>query len=153
MLRGNPGKRKLNTDEPQYDPAPSLDPPSTLAGVARDTWLANIGGLQHNGLATIPFLQVLEVYCIARAEYLAAEAQVKREGTVTAGRLGTRVVNPRCKVRDHAHKRMLDAARELGLTPAASSRISANPAKGVAPAQSKLTRMQAEGAAVIGKIG
>lgn len=149
--RGNPGKRRLNANEPQFAAAPDLSPPSMLTGEARRIWLDTIGGLHANGLATIPFLHVLAQYCIARAEWMAAEAKIKREGVIVNTRLG-RSINPRCKVRDDAHKRMLEAQRELGFTPAASSKIKASPPPGAAP-QDDFTKMRNEGRDVVAKIG
>jgi hypothetical protein len=39
LLRGNPGKRKLNRDEPQPEIPPAVpDPPPHLLPLARDEW-------------------------------------------------------------------------------------------------------------------
>lgn len=125
-LKGNPGKRPLNREEPR---PPSTMPrcPSHLTGEARAEWRRVARTLYELGLLTGVDRAALAVYCQAWARWVKAEGQVAKHGEVVKTAAGNVMQNPYLSIANRAMRQMRDMARELGMTPSARSQIRVAP--------------------------
>ena len=109
MLRGNPGKAKLNPAEPQPGPLSPECPEELTQRDAKNEWNRLVPHLIAIGMVTSADRAVLIGYCAMWAEWLHLHD-----------------VGPQ----DAAHRAYLHLLRsmaELGLTPASRSRVHAVP--------------------------
>jgi P27 family predicted phage terminase small subunit len=124
ILRGNPGKHKLNLDEPVVIlPPEPPEPPTELTGLARAEWERIVAELFRWRVFTWVDVHPLVAYC---REYELAE--IAWQKWVAAGRPiitddGLRH-HPLARAITEHGKAMLKHASEFGFTPAARSRIS-----------------------------
>jgi P27 family predicted phage terminase small subunit len=131
LLRGNPGKRPLNQNEPQPEPVgESFDvPPAALDGdaVAAAEWARLAPMLRRAGMVTEAERTSLVALCQQWSRYLKAQGNVMQVGMVVMGKNGQPFVNPYLGVADKALTHCCKLWSELGLTPSSRSRISALP--------------------------
>lgn len=122
-LAGNPGKRALNKNEPDFGLVTNILAPDWLAGHARDLWehLAPLLCKQHIVQATD--IQNLEVYCAAYGQFRAAEDELARNGVVVTGAQGGPVKNPAATAKNEAVKQMATYGAMLGLDPSSRQRL------------------------------
>lgn len=130
LVKGNPGKRRLNTAEPK--PEGLLpEPPPELSADARKEWDTVSKRLLAAGIITAIDRIALAAYCQAVGRWLQAERALRemaKQDQLTAGLLiktknGNAIQNP---IVGTANKAMSDAVRfaaELGMTPSARSRV------------------------------
>ena len=123
LLRGNPGKRKLNAAEPEPE-LKAPDCPKWLTKVAKEEWdrvipellrLQVISGLDRAALAG---------YCQSYANWRHAQGILKRFGmtfTTDKGYVGQR---PEVAIAQRERQIMRQFQQELGLTPSSRSRVS-----------------------------
>ncbi len=78
ILKGNPGKRPLNKNEPQPDIVLS-ECPKWLKGEARAEWKRITPVLYKVGLLTEADISALEKYCMAHARWRQAEAVIEKQ--------------------------------------------------------------------------
>jgi P27 family predicted phage terminase small subunit len=132
LLRGNPGKRRLNKNEPQPSiPARRPEPPAFLSAYAKEEWErvapeAFTLRLLSN-LDRACFSAYVESYARWRTAeealaLMAANDPVMR-GLIVKGKRGTAIENPLVYISRQAVRDMLRFAAEFGFTPAARSRI------------------------------
>jgi P27 family predicted phage terminase small subunit len=136
LLRGNPGRQKLNENEPQPEIPPNIPaPPAFLNGYALEEWHRVERELYALKLLTNVDINPLAAYCVAYQRWRDAEEMLhdmaKRDGVTRAllikGTKGVAVRNPLVAVARQAALDMVRYASEFGLTPAARSRIAAGP--------------------------
>lgn len=126
VLRGNPGKRPLNVDEPQIPAAdPSFDdPPAELAddaGAATE-WRRVAPILRAAGLVSATERAALTALCQQWSRYLAAHAQVIALGMCIETTKSVPIPNPYLLVADRALTHCSRLWSELGLTPSGRAR-------------------------------
>lgn len=140
VLRGNPGKRPLNADEPTIAPAdPSFDnPPVELANdtAAITEWRRVAPLLRAAGLVTPTERAALTALCQQWSRYLAAHAQVIALGMCIDTRKGP-TPNPYLLVADRALAHCSRLWSELGLTPSGRARAKKLPGTADDPKPSK----------------
>jgi P27 family predicted phage terminase small subunit len=133
LLRGNPGHRPINPDEPKpVVPDYCPKPPPFVSGYAAEEW-ARIGPELHRlGLLTLVDTAPLASYCMAYERWRIAEEIIARVAVGDHAMHGLLIkrdnsvaVNPLVVVSRKAANDMVRFASEFGLTPAARSRISA----------------------------
>lgn len=142
ILRGNPGKEKLNTTEPQ----PTIDPdmpaaPEFILGYAKTEWERITPELYRMRLLTVVDINMLAAYCQAYAAWRTAVetlASMAARDPLTAGLMiktknGTAVQNPIFLTARQAARDMVRYGCEFGFSPAARSRITATDTLGGAP--------------------
>jgi P27 family predicted phage terminase small subunit len=132
LLKGNPGRRPIKANpEPEVSPEiPS--PPEFLSPIAKDEWWRIAGELRRLQLLTPLDVGVFSVYCQSHANWIEAERELAKAaaadpqtgGLLVKGSHGQLMANPLLRVVSAAAGRMMDAATQLGLTPASRSRIS-----------------------------
>jgi P27 family predicted phage terminase small subunit len=127
LLRGNPGKRRLNLDEPQPASAPECPaPPSFLSAYAAEQWRRVAPELHRLGLLTILDETTLAAHCAACCRWHQCEEILEREGElVVAGSAGNRVPHPAVRIAVQAARDLIAFGREFGLTPSSRARVRA----------------------------
>lgn len=126
MLRGNPGKRKLNTAEPQPARLMNLDAPTWLDPAAQDEWRRLAPLLSRLGVLTETDADALAAYCEAWVTWKEATAKVRQFGMVikrTKAGGEVPVISPYVKVAHNAMAQMRTFLVEFGMTPSARARI------------------------------
>jgi len=124
QLRGNPGKRALNQDEPQFVArVPAC--PRWLTGGAREEWRRVARTLADAGVLTEVDRAALLAYCVSYQRWVDAERQVAEKGVVLKTVNGNIIENPYLSVAKRAMRDMLAAMQQFGMTPASRSRVQA----------------------------
>ena len=134
LLRGNPGHRRINPDEPMpVVPDNCPKPPPFVKGYAAEGWARIAPELHRLSLLTLVDIAPLAAYCMAYARWRTAEEAMAHvaDGDPMHGllikHLNSLGVNPLVGVSRRAAADMVRFASEFGLTPAARSRIAAGP--------------------------
>jgi P27 family predicted phage terminase small subunit len=131
VLRGNPGKRPLNVDEPTIPAADvSFDtPPRELADdpAAAAEWSRVAPLLRRVGLVSATERAALTALCQQWSRYLAAHAQVMALGMCIETTKSVPIPNPYLLVADRALHHCQRLWSELGLTPSGRARASKLP--------------------------
>src|SRR5262245_40857339 len=127
-LRGNPGKRRLNADEPKVQAADvSFDtPPSELGHdqVAVAEWERLAPMLRVCGLVSMGDRTVLLALCREWSRYLEACDKVTQLGMIVKkGKNEIPIVNPYLVIANAALKQCQTLWTQLGLTPSARSKM------------------------------
>src|SRR3990167_4908977 len=119
LLRGNPGRRPINDQEPQPD-AIFLDPPQDLSEVARKEWGRVARDLFDLGIVT-------------------------KLGTIIKTKKGNIIQNPYLAVENKAMEQMKAFMVELGLSPSSRSRVKIGRKKPIDPLSEFQKRRQQHG--------
>lgn len=123
VLQGNPGKRQLNENEPQFKKASEVPkPPAFLSTYAKKEWKRIAPFLYNNGLLTEADISSLAAYCQAYHRWLEAEKLIRTYGYTTETDKGNIIQRPEVGIANKAMDSMLKYGKEFGLTP--SSRTS-----------------------------
>ncbi len=123
-IKGNPGRRPLNEEEPEPTPE-RLGCPEELNGEAAVEWHRMVDELYACGLLTKVDRAALMAYCMAYARWIVAEKNLRRTGTLVKRKDGAPMLSPYLAVVNDALKHMLAFMREFGLTPSSRSRLKA----------------------------
>lgn len=129
LLEGNPGKRRINRNEPQ-PAAPEADafdhPPCELDGhaVAIAEWTRLAPILRRARQITDADRSSLIAACLEWDRYLAALAKVQTLGLVVNAPSGYPMTNPYLSIATRALAGCNRLWPELGLTPSSRSRLS-----------------------------
>lgn len=124
LLKGNPGKRRLESAEPQ--PLKKAPPcPKHLVGEARKEWRRITKQLLALGLLTEIDRAALAGYCQAWARWVEAEEAMQKPGfqMITLTGNGYPVLSPWLGVANTALKQMRSFLSEFGMTPSARVRV------------------------------
>lgn len=133
VLQGNPGKRKLNKNEPK-PPAGRPVPPSTMIPEAREEWERIVPELEQMGVLTKIDRTALASYCMAYARWVQAEADITAHGIlvlepqfdVKGNHVGDKYKkNPACTAAMACQKEMRALLALFGMDPSSRSRIKA----------------------------
>lgn len=122
LLTGNPGKRPVNTTEPN-PPSIAPDCPEHLSAEAKQEWARISIQLLDLGLLTQLDRSALAAYCQAYGRWVAAELQIDRTSEIVKTIKGNSVQNPWLWVANRALDQMKDFLTEFGLTPVSRCRI------------------------------
>lgn len=127
-LRGNPGKRHWTRVDPAPGPLTDLDTPAELVdAVSRAEWDRVAPALVACGIVTSADRGALIGYCQRWSDWQAIEREIGGRHIVAKKRGGGRMVNPLSTVARAAFTTFLRSAAELGMTPAARSKVNAVP--------------------------
>ena len=136
LIRGNPGKRRIN----EREPIPTADlptPPAHLSDYAKVEWGRVSEELYRIGLLTGVDRAALAAYCQSYGRWVQAEsaiAEMAKRDELTGGLMikttnGNAIQNPLVGTAHKAASDMVRYAAEFGMTPSARSRIHAEPNK------------------------
>ena len=126
VMAGNPGKRPLDLEsEPSFE-ACVPDPPPEIQGEALEEWRRAGPMLAAQKVLTAADMMVFALYCKAVARWRVAERGLLKaakgdkdfEGLIQSG-----APNPFLRVAKEASEQILKASVELGMTPAARTRV------------------------------
>ena len=124
-LEGNPGKRKMNTKEP--DPGTeNPNCPTWLLPEAKREWRRLAPKLNQMGVLTEADRATFAAYCQAYARWWEANKHIERDGSVFSTEKGYQQQSPWVGIANTNHRLMMQAAAEFGLTPSSRSRIIAD---------------------------
>jgi P27 family predicted phage terminase small subunit len=147
-LRGNPGKRALNPQEPKPSGiAPEM--PSDLPELAQIEWNAIVPLLLQLGVLSQIDGKALAAYCHAYARWMQAECEVRRYGIVVKEPVllmgkptgyERHKKNPAVTISETAMKIMKSFLIEFGLTPASRSKLHIEQGKPIDPMEAYLDR-------------
>lgn len=124
QLTGNPGKRPLNPNEPQPEPALPECPPE-LGPVAQREWQRLIEQLEPLRILTHLDRAALASYCGAYALWAEAMEAIQKYGAMIKSPQGFPIQSPYLAIANRQTEIMMRIASEFGFTPASRSRISA----------------------------
>lgn len=121
LVRGNPGKRPINRQEPKLPAGEDADwqAPAHLTEEAKKEWQRQVPDLRAAGVLTLADRTMFAEYCSAYSdlrEYEALAAQVGHEASIRLGYAG-QVLKLRQQVRQ--------LAADAGLNPSARSGVKA----------------------------
>lgn len=149
LLRGNPGRRQLNENEPKPEATLPAVPASLVTEAqtkctqspacgrcarCRSAWTATEAIAEWNrraldlftlGVLTDWDTSAFEAYCRAWARYLNAEAKVAEQGEVVLSRNHHPMQNPYRSVANRALAQCQQFWSEFGMMPSSRSRIGA----------------------------
>jgi len=123
LLRGNPGKRALNHDEPKHAPLDAAVPPDVVDPVAQAEWVRVAGLLIERGQVTTVDRTVLTGYCVKYAQWLALEREAAAHPFIVRSPSGYPIPNPALGMANKVFALLLKTAAELGITPSARARV------------------------------
>lgn len=134
LLRGNPGKHRLNLHEPQHDPLDPAIPPDVVDPVAQAEWTRVARLLIDRGQVTTVDRTVLTGYCVKYAQWLALEREAAAHPFIVRSPSGYPIPNPALGMANKVFSLLLKTAAELGITPSARARVHVVEPHVVAPA-------------------
>jgi P27 family predicted phage terminase small subunit len=121
-LRGNPGKRALNKNEPK--PRAALPrAPRWLDEVGKKKWKTTSRMLYRLGLLTEADVDALAAYCDCHSTMMLAKTAIKEHGVYVSGAQGQNVKNPAFSILETAKAQMKMYQVEFGMTPSSRSRV------------------------------
>ena len=129
-LRGNPGKRPLNKQEPKFTGTPIC--PEWLTKVAKQEWDRVVKELASLDMLRAVDSAALAAYCVSYARWQSAEAIVEKQGQTvsepilskTGKVLGQKIKrHPATSIAKEAMASMLRASSLFGFDPSSRSRI------------------------------
>lgn len=124
LMEGNPGKRRLNENEPKPRPI-RPDCPEWLLDEAKAEWDRVVPELERMGLLTIVDRAALAAYCQAWARMVEAEAKIEQYGSILKVKGSDYIqVSPYETLRRQNAQLIRSFCTEFGLTPSSRSRIS-----------------------------
>lgn len=122
QLRGNPGKRPLNENEPK--PRAVLPRcPAHLSAEARAEWRRMAGKLYQLGLLTELDSSALALYCQAFGRWVQAEGKLKEFGLLIKTPNDYPAQSPYLSIANKCIEQMKGLLGEFGMTPSSRSRI------------------------------
>ncbi len=127
VLRGNPGRRPMSTDEPMPTPQVDLTPPDWLDEEAHREWARVAPILQRLGVLTEIDLDALAAYCQTWSTWKAATQKIRQFGMVVKSTKDgdLPIISPYVKIAHNALTQLRTLAAEFGLTPSARARVHA----------------------------
>ena len=127
ILRGNPGKRPLPTDEPLPAPLEADPVPHELKDQhARGEWTRIAPGLIACGQVTMADRTLLVAYCQKYGQWLRLEEHVLRHPLADPDEAPKAI--KAIRIANETLELLLRAAADLGLTPTTRTRITKTPA-------------------------
>jgi P27 family predicted phage terminase small subunit len=120
---GNPGKRALNKDEPDFGLVTNVEPPEWIQGIAREMWERVTPLLCQQRILQLSDIHIVEGFCIAYGNWRAAQDHVNKNGIVIEGATGGPIKNPALTELNAAAKQMVMFGGQLGLDPVSRQRL------------------------------
>ena len=123
LLAGNPGKRAINTAEPDFTKVTHVDPPEWLRPRAAAMWEQMIVELLREGVLAVTDLHNVEAFCVAYDKWRMAEDAVQQHGILVEGAMGGFIKNPALTAANEALRQIAMFGGMLGLDPSSRQRI------------------------------
>jgi P27 family predicted phage terminase small subunit len=131
ILRGNPGKQKLNAAEP-VPPADGIAMPLHLGEVAAARWRELLPMLQATRVMTRADVEALARYCDTYEWWLAVRAKLKAEGDTypilnDGGEIKYIAQRPEVSIAHKLAQQLRQLEADFGLSPAARTSLKVEP--------------------------
>ncbi|AWY43850.1 phage terminase small subunit P27 family [Pseudomonas putida] len=123
QLAGNPGKRALNTAEPEFSKITDVDPPEWLSERAAMMWKMILPELLRENVVALTDLHNVEAFCTAYDNWRMAQESIRDNGIVVAGATGGPVKNPALTAANETMRQMVTFGSLLGLDPSSRTRL------------------------------
>lgn len=124
VITGNPGKRALNTQEPEY-PELGETPPDFLDEYGKNEWHRVFPMLAGIRVIKAPEAALLAAYCGAFSDFYRLSELSKGKGFITKAPNGCPMISPLFQALSKARTEMVRLMSELGITPSSRSRVTA----------------------------
>ena len=126
---GNPGKRELNNNAPNFSDVCNVDVPTYLEDMthAAMMWRSVIPELLQNKVLKITDMHNVEMFCIAYHNLRSAQKEVASMGITIITDQGSIVKNPALTAVNEASKQMASFGAMLGLDPSSRGRLMGGP--------------------------
>lgn len=122
LMRGNPGKRALNKNEP-LPVGDLLDPPEWMSAGQKSSWNYAIENAPHGLLKKLD-RSVLSAWVVAEDLHRQAAGMIEKFGILTkAPNTGLPIQSPYLPVVNKQAQILLRAAEQLGFSPSSRSRV------------------------------
>lgn len=126
-LTNNPGKRKLNNNEPRFTPIKGVSAPEWFLdaelNLAIVMWELTAKELCAEGLLCVTDLSVLERWCVAYEFWRRAVINIARQGNTVVGATGGPVKNPELTAKKEQESELNTTGALLGLDPSSRQRL------------------------------
>jgi len=122
ILKGNPGHRPINKNEPKF-PASTPTPPAILGREGKREWRRIHKLFSAVGLITEADRTALALYCQAFEKWWEAARHLKEEGSIIKAPSGYPIINPWESIEKNAKAEMRSLISEFGMTPASRSKL------------------------------
>lgn len=122
-LAGNPGKRALNKQEPDFGLVRNVDCPFWMGDHGRQLWETVAPLLCRERVLEATDIQNLEVYCSAYDQFRMAQEEVRNNGVTVMGATGGLIKNPAVTALKEATAMMATYGGMLGLDPSSRQRL------------------------------
>ena len=122
VANGNPGKRRINGQEPK-PPGSLPDCPDHLSDVAREEWHRIAASLNKIGLLTQVDRTTMAAYCQCYGRWVEAEQKLAETPSIIRLPSGYIQQSPWLTISNKQLELMVKYMAELGLTPASRSRL------------------------------
>lgn len=123
VAAGNPGKRALNKDEPDFSQITAVDPPAWLPELAITMWETVVPELISRQVLRVTDLHNVEAFCVAYSNWRAAQVEVVENGPTVMSAMGSPMKNPALTAAKEAMSQMVTFGSLLGLDPSSRSRL------------------------------
>lgn len=123
IAAGNPGKRVLNKNAPEFGKLAAVDRPEWLVDEAGAMWDTVVPLLCSQRVIEPTDLHNAEAFCAAYGRWRIAEREVAKEGITICGPMGGTVKNPAVTVINEALRQMAMFGSLLGLDPSSRTRL------------------------------
>lgn len=120
VLRGNPGQRAINADEPTPPPA-DITPPARLGGAALDKWNEIAPLLSGMGVFTQADRSVIERYCLLHEQWLHVVKHVQENGMTQLTQTGYSQLTAEGSLFKTLPAELMRIEQQFGMTAAARS--------------------------------
>jgi P27 family predicted phage terminase small subunit len=120
---GNPGKRALNDNEPDFGLVTDVDAPDWITGAGREMWERVTPLLCKQKVLQMTDLHNVEAFCMAYNTWRLAAQSVAKDGVVVPGAQGGPIKNPALTALNEAARQMVTFGALLGLDPASRQRL------------------------------
>jgi len=121
-IRGNPGHRPMNANEPKPNPL-TYDPPKHLSSNAKKHWKETFKLLEGVGVLSALDADVLSLYSETKSKWVHAMEQIKENGYVINAPSGFPVQSPWVQIANKAFDQLMKILPEFGFSPSSRSRI------------------------------
>lgn len=147
ILRGNPGKRDLNTSEPA-PPADGIVMPSHLGEVAAARWSELLPMLQATRVMTCADVEALARYCDTYEWWLATRAKLRKEGDTypilnDGGEVKYIAQRPEVSIAHKLAQQLRQLEADFGLSPASRASLKVEPEAKTESTIEKFLRLKA----------
>lgn len=137
ILRGLPGKRPVNGDEPKFEKTTPVCP-AHLSDEGKREWRRITKQLASADLLTIVDRAALAAYCQAWGRWVEAEESIKKHGVLVKSPQGFPMQSPYLCIANKAMEQMQRMLVEFGMTPSSRSRIKVSSTSGSDPQEDYL---------------